>query len=430
MAAAQIELVRLDVLRLTLGESSMLRGRQLELELGDDVARNLILNLKNVLDITVVALRPDLITIAGVHELSADANASIHATDAALEDRLHVEQLSDFTNAQRLSLESESRSSGGDVEAGDSRQRVDDVFGDSVGEVFVVRARAHVGERQHTDRRLFGRGALAGGLFREVANQFLSASIALLGISRHHSGNDCVEPARNIFTQARRWRGRLSESLYESFFASERRFSDQHLVQNAAKTVDVGAAIERLVSKELLGTHIRWSPRPAHPRARESLNSSHVDRARDAEIGDDSVSAGEQNIFRLDVAVDDSLRVRVRQPIRGLAADLYRRVDWQLPFAIYSDSQSLAADVRHQIVEQRLDVTRIVEGEDVRVLQPRQHANLADESELAGVRPLLGVQNFDSDLPVVSGVHREIYGGECALSDLTPDFIAAGKRGP
>src|SRR5205807_2402960 len=99
------------------------------------------------------------------------------------------------------------------------------------------------------------------------------------------------------------------------------------------------------------------------------------------------------------------------------------RVDGELALPLDSRPQRLAADVRHDVVEEGFDVTRIVKREDVRMLQPRQHSNFTNESHLAVLRTVFGVQDLHSDLTFVSGVVGEIYRRECALSDLTSDLV-------
>ena len=98
--AAQIKLVCLDVIGVALAERLVLGRGQFEFQLIDNVSRDLVLDLKNVLEVSIVAFRPDLITVAGVDELSANAHALIHSTHTSLEDRLHVQQLSDFGDAE------------------------------------------------------------------------------------------------------------------------------------------------------------------------------------------------------------------------------------------------------------------------------------------------------------------------------------------
>ena len=58
-----------------------------------------------------------------------------------------------------------------------------------------------------------------------------------------------------------------------------------------------------------------------------------LDCERDAEIGDERVAALEQNVFRLDVAVNHAEAVGVAECIRDLARDRDRIGNWELPFA-------------------------------------------------------------------------------------------------
>src|SRR5262249_4776867 len=52
-----------------------------------------------------------------------------------------------------LSLERKGGSAGDHLQAGDLRQRIDDLFGEAVAEVVIVFSRTHVGERQDRNRR-------------------------------------------------------------------------------------------------------------------------------------------------------------------------------------------------------------------------------------------------------------------------------------
>src|SRR5256885_2269914 len=76
-----------------------------------------------------------------------------------------------------------------------------------------------------------------------------------------------------------------------------------------------------------------------------------------------------QDVRRLDVAVDDTLRVRVGEPAQDVAADGERVVERQRPHALEARVERLAVDVlrgqpRHDVVL----VSDVVEGDDVRVL--------------------------------------------------------------
>ncbi len=68
---------------------------------------------------------------------------------AAFEHRSDVEGVADFAQVDALALERERRGAGGDLECLDARQRVHQLFGDAVREIFLLGIIAHVDERQH-----------------------------------------------------------------------------------------------------------------------------------------------------------------------------------------------------------------------------------------------------------------------------------------
>ena len=72
-----------------------------------------------------------------------------------------IQLLGNLGHVDRLALEGEGGVAGDDGERGRLRQVGDDVLGDAVAEVFLLRIAAHVGEGQHGDRELWcwGRSA-------------------------------------------------------------------------------------------------------------------------------------------------------------------------------------------------------------------------------------------------------------------------------
>src|SRR5215468_11750119 len=108
-----------------------------------------------------------MISIRSRYELCRDAQTVVSSAHAALENGAHLELFSDNAQVDKLAFEGESRASRNDAQSLNLRQRVDDLLSDSVGKVFVLGVRAHVGERQYHDgigRRAFrGRGCGRGG---------------------------------------------------------------------------------------------------------------------------------------------------------------------------------------------------------------------------------------------------------------------------
>ena len=59
------------------------------------------------------------------------------------------------------------------------------------------------------------------------------------------------------------------------------------------------------------------------------------------------------------------------------------------------------------------------------MLQAGEETNLSDEADLARLRGRIGVQNLDSDGPLMAAVARKVHGRECALPYLLLDLVTA-----
>ncbi len=95
MPALQIQLVGLEVL----GSASHRAARfahERRRQRGDDRRDDLILDLEHVRHLAVVAVRPDVVAIAGVRELRSDPKPRSRAPDAALENRRRSEVAADL----------------------------------------------------------------------------------------------------------------------------------------------------------------------------------------------------------------------------------------------------------------------------------------------------------------------------------------------
>ena len=93
--------------------------------------------------------------------------------------------------------------------------------------------------------------------------------------------------------------------------------------------------------------------------------------------------AEEQDVLRLDVAVDDAALVRVLERFGRLAGDAERVVQRELLLAVEPVPERLALDERHDVVEQPLGLARVVEAEDVGVLEGGGDADFAEEAVAA-----------------------------------------------
>src|SRR6516225_3238811 len=90
-----------------------------------------------------------MISIRSTHQLCRDAQTVVSSSHATLENGAHLELFSDNAQVDIFTFKGKSRAARDDVQSRNLSQRVDDLLSDSVGKVFVLRVRAHVGERQH-----------------------------------------------------------------------------------------------------------------------------------------------------------------------------------------------------------------------------------------------------------------------------------------
>src|SRR5206468_8407464 len=93
----------------------------------------------------------------------------------------------------------------------------------------------------------------------------------------------------------------------------------EHLVEEAGEAVDIAPGVELRAADGLLRTHVeRRAQREA--RLGETFAARGRHGPRDAEVGYERMPVREQDVFGLEVAVDDAFAVRV---VHG-AGDLLR----------------------------------------------------------------------------------------------------------
>src|SRR5689334_9515158 len=91
---------------------------------------------------------------------------------------------------------------------------------------------------------------------------------------------------------------------------AERRHTGDHLEYHAPQAVHVRAAIHSPLRRGLLWADVRWRT-DGDARVRDPGMRRAIHRAGQSEIRDEGVLAEEKNVLRLDVAVDDTLRMCV-----------------------------------------------------------------------------------------------------------------------
>ena len=123
------------------------------------------------------------------------------------------------------------------------------------------------------------------------------------------------------------------------------------------------------------------------------------------------------------------LRVGVGQRLGGLARDPHGVVDGELLLAVEPVAQRLALDERHHVVEEAARLARVVEAEDVGVLELGGEPDLAQEPLGADGGGELGFSTLIGDLAVVPKVLRQVDGGHAAFAHQALDLIAVAQRG-
>ena len=207
----------------------------------------------------------------------------------------------------------------------------------------------------------------------------------------------------------------------------ERRPAGEHLEEDRAERVDVAASIERGVVR-LLRAHVGGRA-DQQSRLGEAGLGGDAHRASHAEIGDDRVAFLEEDVLRLHVAVDHLLAVSVVERVGHLARQPERLRRRQAALPVEQVAEGAAFDVGRDVIEEAAGLARVVERQQVGVLQARGDLDLAQEAlgaELLADSRLKHLERDDAVVPEVVGAvdHRHP-----AMPDLPLDGIAGLEGG-
>ena len=132
------------------------------------------------------------------------------------------------------------------------------------------------------------------------------------------------------------------------------------------------------------------------------------ERAGDAEVGHQGVAfAGDQDVLRLDVAVDEPLAVGVVERAARLGRDPDRLGHRQRTLPPEPIAEALAADERHGEPEEPVALARVVHRADVGVLQTGCGLDLPAEAVHAHAGGQLGEEDLHHDLAAERRLHRQ-----------------------
>jgi hypothetical protein len=109
-------------------------------------------------EVAVEAFRPQVPAALGVDELGGDAHAVAGFADAAFEHEAYAEVAPDLLYFDQAALVGEGGVAGDDEQGRDLREVGDQILGHAVAEIFLLGVPAHIGEREHGDRRFLRHG--------------------------------------------------------------------------------------------------------------------------------------------------------------------------------------------------------------------------------------------------------------------------------
>ena len=207
----------------------------------------------------------------------------------------------------------------------------------------------------------------------------------------------------------------------------ERRLSDDHRVQHRAQGIQVAAPIGA-TTLDLLGRHEFRRP-DDRPGDRQLFGGKHL---RHAKVGDlHRAVLRNQQIGRLQVAVNDPHIVRMLQPRTDLHRDLDRLLPRNPPVATQSPGQRVAFHVFHRVVVGLVVIRPALEElDDVGVVQLLECFDLAmepqDETIFPGQRCR---QHLDRRALAGLLMRADIHRPHRASADLAVDQVRSNTGG-
>ena len=246
------------------------------------------------------------------------------------------------------------------------------------GSVSRRRSRRRRRRRNRSRRDVLPNGSLLTQRSLRGVRELARRRVALRRILRHRPLDDRVESrrqARHGLGERRRVRIHVRPQRRELVLAPVRGPAGEGLEQDAAERVDVGARSDRH-SLDLLRCRVVDR---AHPRAGARQPADRAGVLRQAEVGQIYVVlAGQQDVGRLDVAMDQVALVRSVKGTCNLTDEMHRARGRQRS-AVDGLAQVRSLHPAHRDVESAVGLARLVHRDDVRVIDRRGDHPLAPE---------------------------------------------------
>ncbi len=206
----------------------------------------------------------------------------------------------------------------------------------------------------------------------QLALELGRALEAVVAAARERLVEHLVEPLRQRgaeLARGARFGGQDLQQERVVVRGRERALPGERFVQDDSAGVEIDPRVEVSIAPRLLGRHVKRSPHD-HPGAREievlvllvvdgadHLRHAEVEELRERRAPD---ALREEDVLRLDVAVDDPLLVRRDEPRKDLGDDFDHVVERKAPFALDSIRHRLADEALHDEVR-----APVVEGPEV-----------------------------------------------------------------
>jgi hypothetical protein len=105
----------------------------------------------------------------------------------------------------------------------------------------------------------------------------------------------------------------------------------EHLIDHTAHGIQIAAPVQLLARRRRLRAHVgRRAER--EPGFSQPVLACGADGERDPEVGDDGLLSFQKDVLRLDVAVDDAMRVGPAQSAQYLGSEAKSFIERELPF--------------------------------------------------------------------------------------------------
>ena len=173
-----------------------------------------------------------------------------------------------------------------------------------------------------SNHRRLGNDLILQTLRLQRLGEFRRGSNAIGWRSCQRSGHHALE-GQGYIAPGAEVGDRLGQSLGDDDLGRRAgiwRLTGEHLVEHAAERVDIGTGIEVPLGHGLLGTHVLRSA-DAQAGFGQPFFGFDGECLGNPEVRNEGVRSTEQDVLRLDVAVDHAVLVGVRQCIGDFAGD-------------------------------------------------------------------------------------------------------------